>query len=538
MIVRLAVRDVAVRFLGLHALRGVSFELGEGELAALIGPNGAGKSTLINVIAGEIRPSAGEIRLDDRVITNLPAHRISRIGVVRTFQGIELFRSLTVRENVVVGSVPGAGLGFWRNLARPPHGASARRIEATADEALAVVGLGHRADDRADILPAGEQRLLAIARVLATGASWLILDEPGAGLNDAEKQTLAEVIRALSRNRTILFVDHDMALVGSLAERLLVLDRGELIADGTPDRVRAEPRVVSAYLGLKPRRAASGDTAALRPPALLEALRLSVSYGGVRALERVSIRIGAGELVAVIGANGAGKSTLMKGLTCVVAPDEGSIRFADGDLSRAPTAERVRRGLSLVPEGRELFGSLTVEESLMVGAYGRSRAWSRWLPLGALAAMHDHADALDQLFRLFPRLAERRKQVAGSLSGGEGQMLAIGRALMNRPRLLLLDEPSLGLAPQVIEEILDALLALRRQGLAILLVEQNARTALEIADYAYVLETGRVVAEGESRRLLQSDAVAAAYLGYERRIESGVAAPAIHAVQPAHDLQG
>jgi branched-chain amino acid transport system ATP-binding protein len=532
----LAVRDVAVRFQGLQALRGVSFALRPGELSALIGPNGAGKSTLINVISGDLRPSAGEVRLDDRPISGLPAHRVSRIGVVRTFQGLELFRSLRVRENVVVGSLQRAGFGFWRNLARPPRGAAARRLEAAAQDALDLVGLGHRADDLAQILPASEQRLLAIARALATDAGWLILDEPGAGLNETEKLALAQVIRTLQRRgKSILFVDHDMTLVGSRAERLLVLDRGELIADGAPDQVRAAPRVVSAYLGVRLRQASARDPAAGRPPSLLDAAGLSVAYGGVRALQQVSIRIGRGELVAVIGANGAGKSTLLKGLTGMVAPAAGSIHLAHAEITGLRPAERVRRGLSLVPEGRELFGSLTVHENLMIGAYGRSARWMRGLPMRALAARADHAAALDRIYGMFPRLHERHNQRAGSLSGGEGQMLAIGRALMNRPALLLLDEPSLGLAPQVIEEILDVLLTLRRDGLAILLVEQNARTALEIADYGYVLETGRLVAEGPGRQLLETDAVAAAYLGHGRRTD-GAAAP--RAPEPAHDLQG
>ncbi|MBI3516961.1 MAG: ATP-binding cassette domain-containing protein [Proteobacteria bacterium] len=536
MTMRLAVRDVSVRFQGLQALRGVGFELRQGELTALIGPNGAGKSTLINVISGELRPTAGAVLLDDREISGLPAHAISRIGVARTFQGLELFGSLSARDNVVAGSVQRAGLGFWRNLVRPPRGAATRRLEAAAQDALDLVGLGHRADDPAHILPAGEQRLLAIARVLATDGRWLILDEPGAGLNDVEKRALARVIRELRRRGwTILFVDHDMALVGDLAERLLVLDRGELIADGTADRVRAEPRVVSAYLGVKPRRSSMRAAAPIRPPALLEAQGLSIGYGGVQALDRVSMRVGAGELVAVIGANGAGKSTLLKALTGVVVPAAGTIHLDRAVLAGVRTAERVRRGLSLVPEGRELFGSLTVQENLMVGAYSRVPRWARSLPLGGLAATSDIARALERPYGLFPRLAERRHQLAGSLSGGEGQMLAIGRALMNQPLLLMLDEPSLGLAPQVIEEILDALLTLRRDGLALLLVEQNARTALEIADYAYVLETGRLVAEGRGAQLLEAGAIAEAYFGFDRRTDPAAAAG--HLPQPAHDLQ-
>ena len=513
----LTVSDVSVRFGGLLALDRVGFALRQGELAALIGPNGAGKSTLIDVISGARRPTSGTVAFAGRSIAGLPAHRVTRLGIARTFQGLELFRSLSVRENVIAGGVQRAGVGFWRNLA-PRGGALARALDETAAAALELVGLARRADDPAHILPAGEQRLLAIARALATRCDWLILDEPGAGLNETEKTRLAGVIRRLREaGKTILFVDHDMALVGSVAERLIVLDRGQVIADGAPAAVRRDERVVRAYLGLKPRQSVPRPVAT-RAPTLLAASGLSVAYGGVRALEDVSIRIGQGELVAVVGANGAGKSTLMKTLIGIVVPRAGTITL-DGDiLSAGPitatrAAERVRRGLALVPEGRELFGSLSVLENLMLGAYSRTRGLARWLPLGAMATAGGHDRRVDEIIALFPRLGERRHQLAGSLSGGEGQMLAIGRALMSRPRLLLLDEPSLGLAPQVFEEILDCLLALRRDGLAILLVEQNARTALEIADHAYVLETGRVVAEGSGASLLTGGDLAAAYLG-------------------------
>jgi branched-chain amino acid transport system ATP-binding protein len=510
----LAVKDVSVRFGGLLALDTVGFTIRQGELAALIGPNGAGKSTLIDVVSGARRPTSGSVRFGGREIAGLPAHRVTRLGIARTFQGLELFRSLSVRENVIAGGVQQVGAGFWRNLAQPRRGTLAQRLEDAASTALILVGLARRADDPANILPAGEQRLLAIARALATGSDWLILDEPGAGLNETEKRALGNVIKRLrDQGKTILFVDHDMALVGSVAERLVVLDRGAVIADGMPDRVRTDERVIRAYLGVKPRAAPPRAATAVRPPTLLAASGLSVSYGGVRALEDVTVRVGQGELVAVVGANGAGKSTLMRALTGTLTPRAGTLVFDGAPVGALPAAERVRRGLALVPEGRELFGSLTVLENLMLGAYSHGGGLARWLPMGAMAAAGGHDRRLAEIIALFPRLGERRHQLAGSLSGGEGQMLAIGRALMSRPRLLLLDEPSLGLAPQVVEEILDCLLALRRDGLSILLVEQNARTALEIADHGYVLETGRIVAEGQGASLLATSDLAAAYLG-------------------------
>ena len=241
-----------------------------------------------------------------------------------------------------------------------------------------------------------------------------------------------------------------------------------------------------------------------------------MSYGGSIALDRTTVQVGEGELVALVGANGAGKSTLLKAIAGAVAPQSGAIAFDGEDLRRVPAAARVGRGLSLAPEGRALFGSLSVRDNLAVGRFGRLRAAGLrqilW-PSGAEAAALEAA--IDDVLRLFPRLRERATQLAGTLSGGEGQMLAIGRALVNRPRLLMLDEPSFGLAPQVAKEILEALARLTGQGISVLLVEQNAQAALQISDRAYVLVGGRVAAEGPSAALAADPEIAETYLGWE-----------------------
>jgi branched-chain amino acid transport system ATP-binding protein len=234
--------------------------------------------------------------------------------------------------------------------------------------------------------------------------------------------------------------------------------------------------------------------------AILEVRDFSVDYGKVRALHDASLRVEAGRIATVIGPNGAGKSTLLNAIMGVL-PSSGEVRFA-GRIERGSIASRVADGMSLVPEKRELFGAMTVEDNLLLGGYVR-------LDLRGRGA----ADTQDEVFRLFPRLKERRKQLAGTLSGGERQMLAIGRALMAKPRLLMLDEPSLGLAPLVVREIFHIIAALRESGVAILLVEQNARAALQVADHGYVLETGRITLEGPAARLMHDPGVAATYLG-------------------------
>jgi branched-chain amino acid transport system ATP-binding protein len=229
---------------------------------------------------------------------------------------------------------------------------------------------------------------------------------------------------------------------------------------------------------------------------LLELRALSSHYGRIEALHGVDLVIRESERVALVGANGAGKTTLLRTISGVQAATGGSVRFAGRDITRVPPDRRVRLGISQVPEGRQMFGPMAVEDNLLLGGYTRTRS--------------ERAQDLAQMYERFPVLQERRRQPAGTLSGGEQQMLAIGRALMARPRLLLLDEPSMGLAPRIVEQIFAVIRELRG---TILLVEQNAHAALGVADRGYVVESGRIVLEGSSRALLDDEQVKAAYLG-------------------------
>ncbi|MBA2321493.1 MAG: ABC transporter ATP-binding protein [Deltaproteobacteria bacterium] len=234
--------------------------------------------------------------------------------------------------------------------------------------------------------------------------------------------------------------------------------------------------------------------------ALLEVKDVHVSYGPVRALQGVSLTVEAGQVVTLIGSNGAGKSTTLRAISGMVRVSSGSITFDGKPIANRPPHEIVRMGIAHAPEGRGIFGNLTVDENLDVGAFIRSDR-------DGIAADRDRA------FTLFPRLKERRKQIAGTLSGGEQQMLAIARALLSRPRLLLLDEPSLGLAPQVVATIFQIIREINATGTTILLVEQNATMALEAAHRGYVLEVGQVALADDAKVLAQSDAVRKAYLG-------------------------
>ena len=243
---------------------------------------------------------------------------------------------------------------------------------------------------------------------------------------------------------------------------------------------------------------------------ILDVAGLSVHYGKVEALHGASIEVRPGQIVSVIGPNGAGKSTLLNAIMGALPNTgyaTGAVVYRGEDVSAVPVEKRVARGMCLVPEKRELFASMTVEDNLVLGAYRRKRAGER-----------NFLDQLDPVFALFPRLKERRRQAAGTLSGGERQMLAVGRALMGKPDLLMLDEPSLGLAPLIVKEIFHIISALRQTGVATLLIEQNARAALQISDYGYVLETGEVALKGAAADLATNPRVIETYLGLAKKV--------------------
>ncbi len=521
MLLRLA--DVQRHFGGVRAVDGVSLEVEKGSIQGLIGPNGAGKTTLVNVVTGYTRMQSGQAWLESDELTGLPAHRIAGLGIGRTFQNIRLFKDLSAIENVLVGMHVRrhddtlAQLATLRLFRREEQS----RIEET-NRLLETVGLPRSIGDRqANTLPYGDQRRLEIARALALEPRLLILDEPAAGMNPSEKQGMRELIERLNADgMTILLIDHDMRLVMGVCRRVAVLNFGKKIADGTPDEVSTDATVIKAYLGTGGERevrsapgaagvdeerdveaAALSARAAKEPEkAILDVEDLTVSYGAIVAVRGVSFRVAAGEIVALIGANGAGKSTILNTLSGLIRPQSGSANFDGLDLANAKASAIVRHGLVQVPEGREILARQTVLENLELATWAR----------------HDGASTrkqIDDVLKRFPILGERRALSAGSLSGGEQQMLAIARGMLARPRLLLLDEPSLGLAPQMVDEVFRAIEEIHKDGTTILLVEQNALRALAIADRAYVIETGRILLSGSGDDLLHNPAVRRAYLG-------------------------
>jgi ABC-type branched-subunit amino acid transport system ATPase component/ABC-type branched-subunit amino acid transport system permease subunit len=465
-------RGLGIAFGGVRAASDVSLVAPPGKVTSLIGPNGAGKTTVLNMLSGFYRPDAGSVSIAGKEMQARPAWRIARAGVARTYQTTQLFGSMTVAENLAI---------------------------AGGDEALlAFVGYRGDVDARAASLPHVDKRLVEIARALATRPSVLLLDEPAAGLAREEKARLAHLLRRIAGTGiAVLLVEHDMPVVMGISDTVVVLDAGVVIASGTPAAVQRDPAVRKAYLGAEAAPPSGKRPAAAAGERYLSVAGLSAGYGAEPVLKGVDLEVRRGELVAVLGANGAGKSTLMRAVSGLLRPVTGGIALAGDDLARLPAHQVAARGVALVPEGRQVFPELSVLHNLELGAF-RQRG--------------DVAADIEAVLARFPRLRERLHQRAGLLSGGEQQMLAIARGLMAHPKLLLLDEPSLGLAPAVIHDLFAALERLRAEAATILLVDQMAGLALALADRAYVIESGRIVASGAASEIAASGALEKAYL--------------------------
>jgi branched-chain amino acid transport system ATP-binding protein len=514
---------VTVKFGGVVALDGVSLDINRGEILGLIGPNGAGKTTLFNCISGVIKPNAGSMFFDGRSLKFAPPHERARLGIARTFQNLQLWGSMTVQENLTVPIDALSKRNTFSDALHLPFSSYAERASSERARAiLHVLELDQYAKTLAADLPAGIQRRVEIGRALAGRPQLLLLDEPAAGLDAHETKHLAELLHTV-RERfhvSMLLVDHDMSLVLPVSDYVYVLDFGRVLAKGAPVSIQSDPKVIAAYLGEESAKELerNGAVVALArkkdEPPLLEVKRLAAGYGHLEVIRDVNLTVRPGEVVACIGANGAGKTTTLRAISGMIHPRSGQVMFNGRDIT-GKTAEHIsREGLVHVPEGRGLFPNLTVEDTLRLVSNS----------LG-------HAPDLATAYRLFPKLKERRNQAVGTLSGGEQQMVALARAVLARPRLVMVDEMSQGLAPTVVRQLFEIIRMMRDDGIAVLIVEQFVESALEVADRAYVFEHGTIGHSGSAAELrADRKLISGSYLG------SGVVAASNgngHQIDPA-----
>mgnify|MGYP002130036248 CR=1 FL=1 len=422
-------------------------------------------------------------------------YRRAILGLGYLPQETSIFRGMTVEQNI----------SAVLEMAEPDASARAARLETLLDE----FGLGRLRSAPAMALSGGERRRCEIARALAAYPAFVLLDEPAAGLSAEEKIQLAAVLKEIATAGIgVLVIEHDMTLVMKISDQIHVLDSGRLIASGAPSEIQRSAVVKAAYLGSGESKFLKQTASQIQPISMLDENPraqdilviggVSANYGAADVLTDVSFAVRKGDTAAVLGANGAGKSTLMRVLSGLHKKFSGAVGFDGRDISHLGAHQVARLGLLMVPEGRQVFAELSVEDNIRIGAHAR-------------AGMTP--EKLHTIYAMFPKLEILKARRAGLLSGGEQQMLALARGLAGEPLVLLLDEPSLGLAPAIVEDLFLRLAELKASGLTLLLVDQRADMALALADHANLLASGRMIFSGTSDALQASGKLTEAYLG-------------------------
>ncbi len=473
----LEVTKLTKRYGGLVAVKDLSFSIRPGEILGLIGPNGSGKSTAMKTILGVEQPTAGSVKLGGVELAGLPAHKIARLGVGLVFQHSRPLNRQTVLENIKVALLPD-------KLTQLFAGAD---VDARARDIAGRVGLGDVIDRKPPTLAFAHLRRLELAKAIARDPKLVMVDEPFAGLTASEVKDFSDLIRRFrDEGRAVLLVDHNVKGVSALVDRVLAMYLGEWIAEGSAADVMQDATVRRVYLGGALTSSARQESDFTDKVPALQVENVGVLYGKALALQDASLHVHEGEFVSVVGLNGAGKTTLFNAISGLV-PHTGTIRWGGTPLGGKSAATIACAGIVQCPETRELFGDMTVRENLDLGGNALDDA--------------ERGQRREWLFDLFPILRDRHAQIARTLSGGEQQMLAIARALMMKPKLLILDEPTLGLAPVILETLSKALETLRTTTtISVLLGEQNVTFALPHADRVYVLDHARIVWEGPPDR--------------------------------------
>jgi ABC-type branched-subunit amino acid transport system ATPase component len=487
----LEVRELDKHFGGIRAVNGAFLTLNAGQVHALIGPNGAGKTTTFNLISGLYQPTRGSVVLNGRPVHGLPPHRICHAGVARSFQITNLFKGLTIRENLrlsLQARHPGR-FNAWRDIDRD------EAVNAETAEIIRFLGLEGIEDILSGDLSYGGQRLVDLGIALGSKPAVLLLDEPLAGLAAAERERVSRLVSTIASHIPVLIVEHDIDRVLGLSQRVTVMNQGEVLMSGTPDEVRADRRVQEVYTGSgTPPVVGRVAGASTQGAPVLKVERVNAFYGKSHILNDASLDVREGEIVALLGRNGAGKSTLLKTLCGLLPPASGRIEYLGRDIARASAPDIARLGLGYVPQGRGLFAGMTVAENLALGRLARPTTPANDGRSGTVWSEQ-------RIYEMFPRLKARRDVAADYLSGGEQQMAAVARALSGHVKLLLLDEPFEGLAPTVVQELFTVFDRLRGE-VSMIIVEHNLDLVLALADRVFAMEHGAVFHTGAAQPLL------------------------------------
>ena len=544
----LSTEGLTKRFGSLVANDELSVTVEADTIHGIMGPNGSGKSTFFNTVTGFYRPDGGTVRFDAEDVTGWKPDEIARRGLARTFQIPSPFEDLTVRENLLA-----VFTGGLRSGVRVPDEKRSR-----ADELLELLEIDHVADQEAGGVSGGQEKLLELGRILMLEPACVMLDEPTAGVNPSLRNRLLDHLETLNdRGTTFVIIEHDMRVIADVCDRVTVFNQGQVLVEGDFESVTSDERVRDAYLGgaadhdasletlieeeetgsaavddaaTDPTPAAAGgavatgsagassgvaatgataSTASARSEvgaasdgeSWLVGENLVSGYGNHRVVDGVSVESRDG-VTCVFGPNGSGKSTLLKTLAGVVPAWEGTVRHRGTDLTGNRPAENVHRGVTMLPQDGGIFGNLTVRENLLLGGYT--------VDDGAV-----REERFDEVLSAFPELEGKLDEKGQSLSGGQQMMLSYGRAMMTGAEVYLLDEPSSGLAPSLIDQVFEMTRRLVESGAQVVLIEQNVREALRIADYVYILAQGQLQFEGTPDDLTDEDDLVELYLGLD-----------------------
>ena len=476
----LETKGLCKNFGSLEAVCHVDLNLEKGELRSIIGPNGAGKTTFFNVLTGMLTPTSGDILFKGENIAGLAPFQVAMKGIGRSFQITSIFPQLSVYENILIPSM----LYYSKNEAIN-----------RAWEILEDVDLKDKANVIAANLSHGDQRHLDIGIALTTKPELLLLDEPTSGMPPEESIRTVKLIQRLKSEKgyTIMLIEHKMDIVLSISDRITVLHLGEKIAEGKPNEIQANDEVQKAYLGGLDKEYQMTNNrqreVAGNGQEILNLEKVNAFYGESHVLRDVSMKIKEGEMVGLLGRNGAGKTTTLRTIMGLTPARSGSIQFRKERIESLAPETVANKGISLVPAGRRIFANLNLMENLELPFFMKG------------IDSKQRRTQIETIFNYFPALLKRKTHKGNRLSGGEQQMLAIGRALVGHVKFMMLDEPSQGLAPIIVKHLSEIIKEINKQGVTILLVEQNALMALELVDRLYVMDKGEIVYEGRPEEL-------------------------------------